>query len=67
MADRKIKLSQLAERVGIYIVNLYNLKTGEVRAVRLSTLNAICRELNCQPKDILEYIYVQNECEIDLE
>ncbi|HOP73153.1 helix-turn-helix domain-containing protein [Thermoclostridium caenicola] len=55
MADRKISLNELSERVGISIVNLSNLKTGKVRAIRFSTLNAICRELKCQPGDILEY------------
>ena len=55
MADRKISLNELAERVGISIVNLCYLKTGKVRAIRFSTLNAICRELDCQPGDILEY------------
>lgn len=55
MADRKISLNELAERVGITNVNLSNLKTGKVRAIRFSTLNAICRELHCQPGDILEY------------
>ena len=55
MADRKISLNELAERVGIANVNLSNLKTGKVRAVRFSTLNAICRELDCQPGDILEF------------
>ena len=53
MADRKISLNELAERVGISNVNLSNLKTGKVRAIRFSTLNAICRELDCQPGDIL--------------
>ena len=47
MADRKISLNELAERVGISNVNLSNLKTGKVRAIRFSTLNAICRELDC--------------------
>ena len=56
MADRKISLNLLSERVGISNVNLSNLKTGKVRAIRFSTLDAICRELNCQPGDILEYI-----------
>ena len=56
MADRKISLNELAERVGISNVNLSNLKTGKVRAIRFSTLNAICRELDCQPGDILEYV-----------
>lgn len=55
MADRKVSLNELAERVGISNVNLSNLKTGKVRAIRFSTLNAICRELDCQPGDILEY------------
>ena len=55
MADRKIKLGELAERVGISPVNLSKLKTGRVSAIRFSTLEAICRELECQPGDILEY------------
>lgn len=55
MADRKISLTELSERVGISMANLSNLKTGKVRAIRFSTLNAICRELHCQPGDILEY------------
>ena len=55
MADRKISLKKLAERVEISNVNLSNLKTGKVRAIRFSTLDAICRELKCQPGDILEY------------
>ena len=55
MAGRKISLNELAERVGISNVNLSNLKTGKVRAIRFSTLNAICRELDCQPGDILEF------------
>ena len=55
LADRKMHLSELADRVGVSIVNLSNLKTGKVKAIRFSTLNAICNELNCQPGDILEY------------
>ncbi len=55
MADRKISLNELSAKVGISNVNLSNLKTGKVRAIRFSTLDAICRELNCQPGDILEY------------
>ena len=57
LADRKMHLSELADRVGVSIVNLSNLKTGKVKAIRFSTLNAICKELNCQPGDILEYTY----------
>lgn len=56
MADRKISLKELAIKVGITNVNLSNLKTGKVKAIRFSTLDAICKELNCQPGDILEYI-----------
>ena len=55
MADRKISLTELSERVGISMANLSNLKTGKVRSIRFSTLDAICRELHCQPGDILEY------------
>ncbi len=55
MARRKISLSELAERVGLTQANLSILKTGKAKAVRFSTLEAICRELGCQPGDILEY------------
>ncbi len=55
MADRKISLNDLAEKVGISNVNLSNIKTGKISAIRFSTLNAICRELHCQPGDVLEY------------
>lgn len=55
MADRKVSLNELAEKVGISNVNLSNIKTGKISAIRFSTLNAICKVLNCQPGDILEY------------
>ena len=55
LADRKMQLSELAEAVDISIVNLSNLKTGKVKAIRFSTLTAICKVLHCQPGDILEY------------
>lgn len=55
LAKRKMTLSELSERVDISIVNLSILKTGKARAVRLSTLDAICNVLDCQPGDILEY------------
>lgn len=55
MADRKISLNELSEKVGISNVNLSNLKTGKVKAIRFSTLNAICETLGCQPGDILEF------------
>ena len=51
----------LAEKVEISNVNLSNLKTGKVRAIRFSTLDAICRELHCQPGDILEYVDDEEE------
>ena len=56
LADRKMKLNDLAEKVGISNVNLSYLKTGKVKAIRFSTLDAICRVLECQPGDILEYV-----------
>ncbi len=55
MADRKMSLNELSARVGISNVNLSNLKTGKVKAIRFSTLDKICRELKCQPGDILEF------------
>ena len=55
LARRKMTLSELAERVDISIVNLSVLKTGKARAIRFSTLDAICKALDCQPGDILEY------------
>jgi putative transcriptional regulator len=55
MAKRKIALGDLADRIGITPANLSILKTNKAKAVRFSTLEAICRELNCQPQDILEY------------
>lgn len=53
---RGMSLSELAERVGITLPNLSILKTNKARAVRFSTLNAICRELECQPADLLEWV-----------
>ena len=55
MAKRKISLGELAERIDLTPANLSILKTGKAKAVRFSTLEAICRELNCQPGDILEF------------
>ncbi len=55
MAKRKISLGELAERVGITQANLSILKTGKAKAIRFSTLEALCRELECQPGDILEF------------
>ena len=59
LADRKMQLNTLADEVGISVVNLSNLKTGKVKAIRFSTLNEICKVLNVQLGEILEY--VENE------
>lgn len=55
MARRKMSLNELSERVGITIANLSILKTGKAKAIRFSTLDAICKVLDCQPADIIEY------------
>lgn len=56
MAKRKMSLTELSQRIGISMTNLSLLKTGKVKGIRFSTLEAICRELDCQPGDILEYV-----------
>ncbi|MGV2881437.1 helix-turn-helix domain-containing protein [Paenibacillus taichungensis] len=56
LADKKMKLNDLADKVGISNVNLSNLKTGKVKAIRFSTLEAICEILDCQPGDIMEFV-----------
>jgi len=56
MAKRKMSLTDLSERIGISMTNLSLFKTGKVKGIRFSTLDAICRELECQPGDILEYL-----------
>ena len=56
MAKRKISLNELPERVGLTLSNLSILKTGKAKAIRFSTLEAICRALDCQPSDSLEYV-----------
>jgi putative transcriptional regulator len=55
LLDRRITLTELADRIGITIANLSVLKTNKAKAVRFSTLEAVCRELNCQPGDLLEW------------
>ena len=55
LAKRKMRSNELAERIGLTQANLSILKTGKAKAIRLSTLDAICRELQCTPGDILEY------------
>lgn len=56
LAQRKVNGKDMAERIGISPVNLSRIKTGKISAVRFSTLDAICRALDCQPGDLLEYI-----------
>lgn len=56
MAKRKVSLNELSEKVGLTLSNLSILKTGKAKAIRFSTLEAICKALNCQPGDILEYV-----------
>ncbi|WP_066499573.1 helix-turn-helix domain-containing protein [Abyssisolibacter fermentans] len=56
MAYRKMSLNELSQRVGLTTVNLSLLKTGKVKGIRFNTLAAICKELECQPGDILEYV-----------
>jgi len=56
LLDRKLTLTELAERIDITIVNLSILKTNKARAIRFSTLEALCRELKCQPGELLEYV-----------
>lgn len=56
MADREISLTDLADRIGITLANLSILKTNKARAIRFTTLDALCRELKCQPGDLLEFV-----------
>jgi putative transcriptional regulator len=56
LLERRMSLTELTERVGITLANLSILKTGKAKAIRFSTLNALCRELNCQPADLLVYV-----------
>ena len=56
MAKKKMSLTDLSDRIGISMTNLSLLKTGKVKGIRFNTLDAICRELECQPGDILEYL-----------
>ena len=61
LAKRKMSSQELAERIGITAANLSVLKTGQAKEIRFSTLDAICKALDCQPGDILEYRYTENE------
>lgn len=61
MADRKMSLNELAQKVDMTNVNLSNLKTGKMKGIRFETMNSICRALNCQPGDIFEFTPDQDE------
>ena len=61
LVERKVTLTTLAERIGITIANLSILKTNKARAIRFSTLEALCRELNCQPGELLKYVESEEE------
>lgn len=65
LAKRKCKLNELAEKIGITPQNLSVLKSGRAKAIRFSTLEAICKELSCQPGDILEYVAGSEQSEVD--
>ena len=60
MTKRKVSLNELSERVNLTLSNLSILKTGKAKAIRFSTLEAICKALDCQPSDILEYVIDKN-------
>ena len=66
LARRKMSVTELTEKVGITMANLSILKNGKAKAIRFSTLEAICKALDCQPGDILEYSDIENEKEIKL-
>jgi putative transcriptional regulator len=61
MAKRKMSLNELSEKVGLTLANLSILKTGKAKAIRFSTLETICKVLNCQPGDILEFVEEEEE------
>jgi putative transcriptional regulator len=61
LLDRRLTLTDLAERIGITIANLSVLKTNKARAIRFSTLEALCRELDCQPGDLLEWTLEESD------
>ena len=63
LAKRKMSVTELSEKVGITMANISVLKNGKAKAIKLSTLNSICKALECQPGDILEYVEDMNEVE----
>jgi len=66
LAERKMSQIDLADKVDITPINLSRIKTGKIRAIRLSTLEALCRELRCQPSDLYEYMTEEKARELDL-
>ncbi len=65
LLDRRMSLTDLSERVGVTLANLSILKTGKAKAIRFSTLNALCRELQCQPGEILSYEPSESDAEME--
>ncbi|EPH95624.1 MULTISPECIES: helix-turn-helix domain-containing protein [unclassified Enterococcus] len=61
LAKRKMSVTELSEKVGITMANISILKNGKAKAIRFSTLNALCKVLDCQPKDLLEYVEEEEE------
>ena len=64
MQERQVSLTELAERIGITLANLSILKTNKARAIRFSTLDALCRALDCQPGELLEFVAAEKEPEV---
>lgn len=67
LVERRMSLTELADRVGVTLANLSILKTGKARAVRFSTLEALCRELDCQPGDLLVFVPGPTQAQDDLD
>ncbi len=67
LVQRRMSLTELADRVGVTIANLSILKTGKARAIRFSTLDALCRELECQPGDLVEFVPGPPDADVDFE
>ncbi|MEJ0058262.1 MAG: helix-turn-helix transcriptional regulator [Terricaulis sp.] len=65
LLERRMSLTDLSERVGVTLANLSILKTGKAKAIRFSTLNALCRVLDCQPGELLGYEQIEGEEELD--
>lgn len=66
LAKRKMSVTELSERVGITMANISILKNGKAKAIKLSTLDSICRALDCQPGDLLEYVESDEQCKTEV-